>query len=138
MLKRIIAPLALLLALVGVGVFIAPVTPASASFSQCPAGHACMFDGANFTGSMLDLPFSTSYPGCHNLSGTWNDRASSLIVQYGSGAFMRFWLNPDCNNPIGLNSKILGPNQSIADLSKETFVTGNWGNSISSYAVYLS
>jgi hypothetical protein len=137
-LKRIIAPLTLVLALVGVGVFIAPVAPASASFSQCPAGHACMFDGANFTGSMLDLPFSTSYPGCRNLSATWNDVPSSLIVQYGGGAFMRFWLNANCNNPGILNGKILGPNQSVADLSKETFVGGSWNNGISSYAVYLS
>lgn len=138
MLKRFAAVLTAALVLL-VGAFVAGAQPASASFSQCPAGHACMFDGINFTGDMLDMPFSTSYPGCRNVSSSWNDRASSLVVEYGSGAFVRYWLDANCNNPVPLlNGKILGPNQSLADLSHETWVGGTWNNGISSYAVYLS
>jgi len=152
--KRIIAPLALVLAIAGATLAIAPVSPPAVStttavaqmppvelvsFSSCPAFHACMFDGTNGSGAMLDLPFSTSYPGCHNLSGTWNDRASSLIVGYGSGAYMRFWLDSDCHQSALIASKMLGPNQSVADLSQEKTGVGNgtWNNVITSYAVYL-
>jgi len=96
MLKRIIARALVLLVLLTGGV-VAISAPASAAYSDCPAGQSCLWSGENGAGTRLNLAFSNYDPvgTCHDLPfhpvGGWHSAKGgfgsgySLLLYSGSG-----------------------------------------------------
>lgn len=109
MFKRIIAPLALLLALSGTMLAIAPVQPPAAmraavsqpmqlvAFSDCHLGHGCIFVDTNGGGAMYDVVFSVvGGNACWNFGTTFNNKMSSSIETIGGWHF-KFYDQAGCN-----------------------------------------
>lgn len=92
-------------ALVFSGAFLAAIvatvaiaaTPASASYSECLANEACLFDGHNGADPLLIYYTSGwAHSGCQNLPPSINDRTSSAINRFPSGDTISFYQNINC------------------------------------------
>lgn len=74
---------------------VAVASPARADFSECWTTYACVFSGANGTGTLLFA--SDAPPGsCVNLPGSANDLAMSYINRLGNRHF-QIYRNAGCS-----------------------------------------
>lgn len=73
--------------------------PASAAYSQCPVGVACLWTGENGQGSRLNLPFSSSGPvgTCRNINPYPVDAYNSARGGYGSGYGLTIYSGTGCS-----------------------------------------
>lgn len=130
-LKRIIAPLVLMLAIAGVTFAIAPVSPPPVSttiavaqmppvelvsFSSCPLGQGCLYVDVNGGGSVQHVIFSQVH-GCVNMIGALNDAMSSSIETIGSGWHFLFFDRANCVEGGSPFSPFIQPDDTSADWS---------------------
>lgn len=84
--------------IMGLGLAVAVQAPASASWSDCPAGQGCVYINSNGGNPILGLTYSSvgGVYKCWNFADNWNDAISSVKVRYGSGEDMKFFKDADC------------------------------------------
>lgn len=120
--------------LVALGLTVAVASPASASYSACPSGHACVYTSAGGTGSMFDIVYSTHLsPPCWNFAATYNNTISSVITLYGSGHGLRLFVDNNCGG-----AALDIPANSVADNLSDWYIfypTTTWNDRASSFMI---
>lgn len=99
MMKRRLAALTVMVTLALGGSLIAAV-PAEAHFLWgCNHGSACVFTGYNGSGSKYTICWSCHPKDtCINLPVSFQNNASSLVADFGSGWDVRWWENANCSD----------------------------------------
>src|SRR3990172_990252 len=108
--RKVRAVLATLL--VSLALVIVIASPASASYSACPSGRACIYVDSGGNGSRYDI--SVGGGGCSNLPSGWRNIISSAVNKMtgGNGIYITFHDNLGCSNQFGQRSVTLSSNQS--------------------------
>jgi len=98
--KRMLGALAAAFIVVAGGL-LATASPAQAATWYCPATNSagativgCIYQNTNGGGSTY---LAGTNQGCHNLTGGWNDIASSVRANSGPGYLLRIWVNANCS-----------------------------------------
>lgn len=119
MLKRIIAPLALLVALTG-GLLVTTAGPASAAYTDCTAGQSCLWGAENGFGTPVVKAASVYNDGaCHNLNIHPTGGFHSAKGNYGSGLTFVVYTGTGCSG--GSYWLTGGATKSLTTLSGLTF-----------------
>jgi len=88
-------------AVVTAGGVLASASPAQAANWYCPSVNSsgvtivgCIYPDINGSGSPY---LAGTNQGCHNLTGGWNDIASSIRTNPGPGYLLRIWIDANCS-----------------------------------------
>jgi hypothetical protein len=86
---------------VAAGVVVATGSPAHAAAWNCPSHNSagvpivgCIYPNVNGVGAPYLAGFNQ---GCHNLTGGWNDIASSIRNNPNHGHLLRIWKHANCS-----------------------------------------
>lgn len=129
--KRFLSALATLVVVFTAVVAIS--SPASASFSSCPASTFCVWIDSNGGGSMYF--WDTGHlNGCTNIGNPFNDQVSSIRNRYASPWKVSTYRDAGCTGVItsrfGSTQNYVGPNQQMN-------MFGSDNDSSSSFRVWL-
>jgi hypothetical protein len=110
------AVIALVLMLAGVFSAVAIQTPASAAYSNCPAGWACVWSSTGGTGIRVDMSYTWMSPAgtCKQINPGAVGGYKSIYSTVGSGLRIYFYSSTSCGGANLLGSVGLGQSWSSA------------------------